>query len=142
VEIVAFYHTVKPTTCSSSLALNERLIDTNQHDTEYDRARCTVTNLINLQLAVKRLYWISRATNIPIYYWLPDRCLHWLNNQDTPIFREQLSKLEQSSNLRKIKYILPNVRNYWLSDTDAHWNTEGTSIASDNIWKKINVHIQ
>ena len=113
-----------------------------QWDHYYQHQVTPVTNLINLQLAVKRLYWISRATNIPIYYWLPDRCLHWLNNQDKSIFREQLSKLEQSSNLRKIKYILPNVRNYWLSDSDAHWNTEGTSIASDNIWKNINVHIQ
>ena len=100
-----------------------------------------VTNLMNLQLAIKRLYWISRATNIPIYYRLPQELLYSFNRQDKIHFSQQLSELEQSSDLRRIKNILPNIRNYWMSDTDAHWNAEGTSIASNNIWKNINVHI-
>lgn len=98
-----------------------------------------VTILLDLQSAVRRLYWISRATNTPIYYWMHNRNSEFFNDNDKIIFKEQLDKLEQSSKLKRIDIDMPSTEEFILPDL--HWNNKGTKLASDIIWKHINVHL-
>lgn len=90
--------------------------------------------LYDLELTLKRLYWISKGLDIPVVYYLRNSFYDWMNANDINILKTDMNNIAAKTN-NKMNFIDLDPHEYRLAEECTlpcgHWNSDGMEFISE-----------